>query len=205
MRQVKFSVASAGRIETETVVNASGPWARGVAALAGVDLPVEPLRRQVVPTAPTDALPEAMPMTIWADDGYHLRMRDGRALLLWPTPGAADDPFNTSVEERWIDEVLRKTTVRVPALQGVAVDRAAAWAGLYEITPDKHAIVGPAAECPNLFLVNGSSGHGVMHAPALGALVAEMIVAGRATSVDADPLRPERFAEGRPNPVSELL
>jgi sarcosine oxidase subunit beta len=198
-------VASAGRIETETVVNASGPWARGVAALAGVDLPVEPLRRQVVPTAPTDALPEAMPMTIWADDGYHLRVRDGRALLLWPTPGAADDPFNTSVEERWIDEVSRMTTERVPALQGVAVDRAAAWAGLYEVSPDKHAIIGPALECPKFYSANGSSGHGVMHAPALGALLAEMIVAGRATSIDAHPLRPGRFAEDRPNAVSELL
>ncbi|HSQ60186.1 MAG TPA: FAD-dependent oxidoreductase [Acidobacteriota bacterium] len=187
---------SAGRVETELVVNAAGPWAREVAELAGVDLPVEPLRRQVVPTAPTPALPEAMPMTIWADDGYHLRVRDGRALLLRPSPGVPGRPFDASVDDAWIAAVEAMTRARVPALAEVSVDRAGAWAGLYEVSPDKHAILGAAPGCPNLWLVNGSSGHGVMHAPALGLLAAEMIAYGRATSLEAEALRPRRFAEG---------
>ncbi|HEU4334702.1 MAG TPA: FAD-dependent oxidoreductase [Candidatus Eisenbacteria bacterium] len=185
-----------GRVETDAVVNAAGPWAKSVAALAGVDLPVEPLRRQVVPTVTMSALPETMSMTIWADDGYHLRVRDGRALLLWPSPGAPGRPYDTSVDGAWIAEVEAMTRARVPALAGVAVDRAGAWAGLYEVSPDKHAILGAAPGCPNLWLVNGSSGHGVMHAPALGLLAAEMIVAGRAKTLEVDALRPERFAEG---------
>jgi sarcosine oxidase subunit beta len=85
------------------------------------------------------------------------------------------------------------------------IDREACWAGLYEMSPDKHAIVGQAGECPNLYLVNGSSGHGVMHAPALGQLLAEIILDGAASSLDISALRPSRFEEGEPNPVSEML
>ena len=144
-------------------------------------------------------------MTIWADDGYHLRVRSGRALLLWPSPGAPGRPLDTSVDASWVRQVEHATRRRVPALRDVPVDRDGAWAGLYEISPDKHAIVGPAPDCPNFFLVNGSSGHGVMHAPALGALLAEIMTEGTATSLDATPLRPARFGEGAPNAVSELL
>jgi sarcosine oxidase subunit beta len=195
----------AGRVEADVVVNAAGAWARQVAALAGVDLPVEPLRRQVLPTVPTTALPERMPMTIWADHGYHLRVRDGRALLLWPSPGDPERPFDASVDLAWLDAVERMTRSRVPALRGIPVDRSAAWGGLYEVSPDKHAIVGAAGECRNFFLVNGSSGHGVMHAPALGQLLAEMVVDGGARSLDATALRPSRFMEGKPIEGPALL
>jgi sarcosine oxidase subunit beta len=173
--------------------------------MAGVDLPVEPLRRQVLPTVPTNALPETMPMTIWADDGYHLRTRDGRALLLWPSPGAPGDPFDISVDPEWIRDVETATRERVPALEAVPTDTAASWAGLYEVTPDKHAVLGPAPGCPNLHLVNGSSGHGVMHAPALGHLLAEWIVDGRTPTLDTGPLDPGRFERGELNRAPRLL
>ncbi len=199
--------SSKGRIETSVVVNAAGAWARAIAAMAGVDLPVTPLRRQVVPTAPTTVLPSGMPMSIWAEDGFHLRVRDGRVVLLWPTPGDPDDSFAARVDPRWVEEVVAKALGRVPILRGVSIDRAAAWAGLYEISPDKHAILGAAPGCPNLWLANGSSGHGVMHAPALGELLAEMIVSrdGRAAALDVHPLRPSRFAEGEPIEGPALL
>jgi len=87
----------------------------------------------------------------------------------------------------------------------VPIDRSRSWAGLYEMSPDKHALLGAHPACPNYFLINGSSGHGVMHAPALGHLLAEIVLDGRATTLDARPLRPGRFAENDPNPVSELL
>ena len=189
-------VCAGGSIACDAAVNAAGAWARSLAAMAGVDLPVEPLRRQVLPTQPTNALPAKMPMTIWADDGYHLRMRDGRALLLWPSSGVLGRPLDTSVDPAWMDEVESATRRRVPALAEVAVDRAASWAGLYEISPDKHAILGRAPGCENFYLVNGSSGHGVMHAPALGHLLAEIILDGHANALDVTCLRPERFAEG---------
>lgn len=200
-------VTSQGRITTATVVNAAGAWAGKVARMAGVDLPVVPLRRQVVPTVATDALPSGMPMSIWAEDGFHLRVRDGRVLLLRPTPGDPADAFATDVDPRWIDEVVGKAHERVPRLRAVPVDRAAAWAGLYEVSPDKHAILGLAPDCPGFWLANGSSGHGVMHAPALGQLLAEMMTSadGRARSLDAHALRLARFAEGEPIEGPALL
>jgi len=182
------------------VVNAAGAWAGKVGALAGVEVPVEPLRRQVAMTAPTEALPVSTPMTIFAD-GFHFRVRDDHVLLLWPSDGAAD-PFDVSVDPGWTARVAAATRERVPPLAQVPI--ASTYAGLYEMSPDEHALLGPAPGLERLFLVNGSSGHGVMHSPALGELAAEMLT-GRATSIDVQALRPARFAEGRPNQVRRLL
>jgi sarcosine oxidase subunit beta len=194
-----------GPIGVSAAVNAAGPWAAAVAGWAGVTLPVTPLRRQVAATEPCGLLPETMPMTIFAGDGFHLRVRDGRVLLLWPTPGVEGRPFDDSVDPAWVRQVTDLAHRRVPVLRRAGVDPAACWAGLYEMSPDRHAILGPAPGCPNLFLVNGSSGHGVMHSPALGQLLAEVMSDGTATSLDVHALRPTRFAEGDPNPVSGLL
>ncbi len=184
-----------------TVVNAAGPWAAPVARLAAVDVPVTPLRRQVAVTAPTDVLPESMPMTVFAD-GFHFRVRDGRALLLRPSPPALE-PFDVSVDPHWVDAVLGVARARVPALREVPV--ASSYAGLYEMSPDEHALLGFAEGAENLLLVNGSSGHGVMHAPALGQLAAEVLTLGQARALDISALRPSRFGEGAPNPVRSLL
>jgi sarcosine oxidase, subunit beta len=198
-------LTSRGPIGVAAVVNAAGPWAAAVAAWVGVELPVTPLRRQAAATEPCDLLPEAMPMTVFAGDGFHLRVRDGRVLLLRPTPGVAGRPFDDSVDPGWVREVTATAHRRVPILRRVAIDAGACWAGLYEMSPDKHPILGPAPGCPNLYLVNGSSGHGVMHAPALGQLLAEIMSDGAASSLDVRALRPTRFAEGDPNPVPGLL
>jgi sarcosine oxidase subunit beta len=194
-----------GRIAAGAVVNAAGAWAGPIAALAGAALPVTPLRRQVAATVPCDRLPERMPMTIFAGTGFHFRVRDGRVLLLRPTPGASGRPFDVTVDPAWIEEVAAMGRERVPALRGAEIDRGACWAGLYEMSPDKHAILGAAPECPNLFHVAGSSGHGVMHAPALGQLLAEIMSDGAATTMDARPLRASRFAEGAGIAGSDLL
>ena len=192
-------------VSAGAVVNAAGPWAAQVAQWAGLDLPVAPLRRQVAATTPTDLLPHTMPMTIFTTDGFHLRVRDGRILLLWPTAGVPGRPFDTNVDDKWIGAVVDKAHRRVPIVRRVTIDRNACWAGLYEVTPDKHAILGAAPACSNLFLLNGCSGHGVMHAPALGQLLAEVMSDGAASTMDISPLRPSRFREGDLNPVSETL
>lgn len=196
---------SQGTLDVEAVVDAAGAWAAQVASWAGVALPVVPLRRQAATTTPCDLLPASMPMTIWAGDGFHVRAREGRVLLLQPTPGVPDAPFDTRVDPDWIDMVERAGHARVPVLRRATIDRAACWAGLYEISPDKHAILGAAPECPNLFFASGSSGHGVMHAPALGQLLAEIMTDGQASSMDAAPLRYGRFAEGATQPTSGVL
>jgi len=199
-----------GPISASVFVNAAGAWAADVAGLAGVTLPVVPLRRQVAITAPTDLLPEAMPMTIFTEDGFHLRVRDGRVLLLLPQPPSAEPviprgrPFDTDVDDRWLAEVVRLAAERIPRLANVPVRKQDCWSGLYEMTPDHHAILGLSEEGGNLFLANGSSGHGVMHSPAIGQIVAEMILDG-SSSFDAHALRPSRFVEGKPNESPVLL
>jgi sarcosine oxidase subunit beta len=202
-RIIAVRTASA-ELPVANVVNAAGAWAAHVASLAGVELPVTPLRRQVAVTVPTAVLPQTMPMTIYSGDGFHLRVRDGRVLLLLPTAGAAD-AFGVNVDPGWIDAVERIAHARVPCLTGVAIDRAACWAGLYEMSPDGHAIVGTARSVPNLYFANGASGHGVMHAPALGQLLAEIVVDGAATSLDVSALRPDRFADLGAQRACELL
>jgi sarcosine oxidase subunit beta len=196
---------SGGDVGAGSVVNAAGAWAGLVARDAGLDLPVEPLRRQVALTHPFDALPEDMPMTIFAEDGFHFRVRDGRVMLLWPDEPDASDPFDQSVEDAWLASVLDKARARVACLSRTSIDREECWAGLYEMSPDEHALLGRAPGIENLYLANGSSGHGVMHAPALGHLLAEIVVEGAAGTLDARALRPSRFAESEPNLAPTLL
>lgn len=199
-------VGDSGRIDSVTtsdgtfgvdyVVNAAGPWARGIAAMAGVSLPVSPLRRQVAITEPCPRIPAAMPMTIFMDTGFHIRARDGRAMICWPNSVPPCEPRDLVADTEWIDAVAAMADARVPALKGYSVDRALCYAGLYEVSPDEHAIVGLSPNCENMFFANGSSGHGVMHSPALGAIVADMIT-GREPGIDVSVLRPSRFDEGR--------
>jgi sarcosine oxidase subunit beta len=187
------------------VVNAAGPWAGRVAETAGVRIPVEPLRRQTAVTQPFPRLPDTTPMTINVDDGFHFRVRDGRACLLWPDDLPADDPFDTTFDRRWLPELLRRARDRVPCFRDAEIDLDRCTCGLYEMSPDKHALVGPAPGVEGFYLINGSSGHGVMHSPVLGLLLAEMILDGQARTLDIHALRPSRFAEGQPNPESEIL
>ena len=198
-------LTTAGEVSAGDVVNAAGAWAGELARAAGVEIPVAPLRRQVAVTRPFDLLPEEMPMTIFAGDGFHLRVRDGRVLLLWPDEPRVTDPFDTAADEGWLTTVVEKAHARVPVLRRAEIDRDECWAGLYEMSPDRHALLGLAPGTENFYLANGSSGHGVMHAPALGQLLAEIILDGAATSLDARSLRPSRFAEGEPNLGPSLL
>lgn len=188
---------SRGDIHADVFMNAAGAWA----GTLGVDIPVAPLRRQVAATIETDVLSDTMPMTVWADDGFHFRVRDRRVLLLWPDspPSSFDATFDTF----WLPQVLAFTNARVPCLRDVPIDPDACWAGLYEVSPDHHAILGRAA-LANLYLANGCSGHGVMHAPAIGQVLSELILDGR-SSIDIHSLRPSRFAEGDGIDVSALL
>jgi sarcosine oxidase subunit beta len=198
-------LTTAGEVSAGAVVNAAGAWAGEVGRALGTEVPVKPLRRQVAVTRPFGLLPEEMPMTIYAGDGFHLRVRDGRVLLLWPEDPRGEDHFDTSFDEEWLTTVVSKAHARVPCLREAEIDRAACWAGLYEMSPDRHALLGRAEGFDNLYLANGSSGHGVMHAPALGQLLSEIILDGAAHTLNVHTLRPTRFAEGEPNAGPELL
>ncbi|HVX89990.1 MAG TPA: FAD-binding oxidoreductase [Gemmatimonadales bacterium] len=194
-----------GTIPCGAVVVAAGPWSGVIGRALGLTIPVVPLRRQVAPTVVTQALPAGMPMTIWAGDGFHLRVRDGRVLLLRPTEGDPADPWSTAVEESWVREVTGMAHARFPVLRDVPVDRLGCWAGLYEMSPDKHALLGHAHGAANAYVATGNSGHGVMHSLPEGQLLAELIVDGAYATLDATALRPTRFAEGAAIKDSALL
>ena len=192
---------SRGRVSTRAVVNAAGPWAAEVARFAGVEIPVTPLRRQLVGTEPFDGLPERMPMVIDLSDGFHFRRVGHRGahapgvLLAWPDPEETPG-FKTDFDEDFTGRILARAARRVPAFAGLKVDRRLCRAGLYEMTPDHHAIVGRAPGVAGLYLANGFSGHGVMHSPATGRAVSDLILHGESRAVDIHALRAERFAEG---------
>lgn len=185
-----------GFVSTRNVVNAAGPWAAAVAQMAGVELPVEPLRRQLVPTEPFAALPHRFPMVIDMSTGFHFR-REGKGILLaWNDPDETPG-FKTDFDPTFVEKILTRAADRVPCLVDAAVNPRRAWAGLYEMTPDHHAIIGEAPTVKGLYFTNGFSGHGVMHSPASGRITADLIVCGRSDLIDTSLLELGRFAEGR--------
>lgn len=195
-RGVAAVQTSRGPVETRIVVNAAGPWAAQVAKLAGVDVPVEPLRRMLVPTEPFDQFPHSAPMIIDMSNGFHFRPEGLGFLLAWNDPEETPG-YKTSVEPGFVEKILVRAAGRVPCFENVAVNPKRAWAGLYEMTPDHHPILGAVPGLKGFFLANGFSGHGVMHAPATGKIVADLILCGRTELIDAELLSLGRFAEGR--------
>ncbi len=185
-----------GPVSTRVVVNAAGPWAAQAAALAGVALPVEPLRRMLVPTEPFDGVSHAIPMVVDMTNGFHFRPESLGFLLAWNDPEETPG-YKNDFEPSFIEKVLVRAADRVPCFENLAVNPKRAWAGLYEMSPDHHAIIGPVPELQGFFCANGFSGHGVMHAPATGRIVSDLILKGSTSIVDnAEVLSPGRFAKG---------
>ena len=195
-----FGIASVettrGPIATRKVVNCAGAWAAGVAKLAGADLPVEPLRRMLVPSEPFDDFPHSAPMIVDMSNGFHFRPEARGFLLAWNDPEETTG-FKTDFDPAFIEKILTRAAVRVPCFANLPVNPKRAWAGLYEMTPDHHPILGEAPGVPGFFLANGFSGHGVMHAPATGKILSDLILTGHTDLIDASLLSLARFAEGR--------
>ncbi|HEY0379315.1 MAG TPA: FAD-binding oxidoreductase [Pyrinomonadaceae bacterium] len=185
-----------GRVQTGAVVNAAGAWAANVARMAGEELPVEPLRRQLVPTEPFGELPARFPMVIDMSTGFHFRREGLRILLAWNDPEETHG-FKTEFDQSFVEKILTRAASRVPCLAEAQVNAGRAWAGLYEMTPDHHAVIGRAPGVLGLFLANGFSGHGVMHSPATGRIISDLVLHNETRLLDITPLRAERFAEGQ--------
>ncbi|MGH9662920.1 MAG: NAD(P)/FAD-dependent oxidoreductase [Bryobacteraceae bacterium] len=187
---------SQGVISSRTIVNASGAWAAGVARLAGVDLPVEPLRRMLVPTEPFDQIAHTAPLTVDMSTGFHFRPEGRGILMAWNDPHETHG-FNTSFDPAFIEKILTRAASRIPCLENAEVNPRRGWAGLYEMTPDHHPVLGQAPTVPGFWLANGFSGHGVMHSPATGRVLSDLILKGTTDLIDASHFSLTRFAEGR--------
>lgn len=182
---------SKGDIFAPIVVNASGPYAGEVGKMAGIEVPVRPFRRQLFFTAPFPWIPDPIPLVIDFHRAWYFR-REGASLLL---SGPKDNfpSFNVNVDYDAMVEVAENSMYRVPILEKAEINRG--WAGSYEISPDNHAILGEAPGLEGFFLANGFSGHGFQHSPAVGQVLAEIIL-GKEPSIDISPLSLERFRKG---------
>ncbi|HYF64917.1 MAG TPA: FAD-binding oxidoreductase [Herpetosiphonaceae bacterium] len=184
-----------GLIECDVVVNAAGPYAGDVAALAGLNVPIKPYRRNIYVTEPFLAIPRNIPLTIDVGSGAYMR-KEHDSLLLGLSRLDEPPSHTTTVDWDWLDSVLEALLHRFPILERAGLNERQSWAGSYEITPDHLPILGRMPGLDNWVNAAGFSGHGVMHAPATGLLIAEEILDGRAHSIDIDELRIERFAAG---------
>ena len=187
---------SRGAVATRKVVNCAGAWAAEVAGFVGVDLPVTPLRRMLVPSEPFAEFPHTAPMIVDMSNGFHFRPEGRGFLLAWNDPEETTG-FNMDFDPAFVEKILIRAADRVPCFANLPINPKRAWAGLYEMTPDHHPILGEVPEVPGFFLANGFSGHGVMHAPATGKILSDLILAGKTELIDASLLSIRRFAEGR--------
>jgi sarcosine oxidase subunit beta len=187
---------SQGSIATRTVVNAAGAWSAEIAKMAGVDLPVEPLRRMLVPTEPFDKVAHSAPMVVDLSSGFHFRPEGLGLLMAWADPEEKPG-YKMNFDRGFIEKILTRAVDRVPVFEELEVNPSRAWAGLYEMTPDHHPVLGAAPGIGGFYFANGFSGHGVMHSPATGKILADLILKGSTDLIDANLLDYARFAEGR--------
>ncbi len=188
--------------EAPWLVNAAGPWARSVGALLGVDVPVDPVRRQFFTTEPVDFLPERMPLAIDWGTGVYLHRHSGGVLS-----GAADpdEPpgFSQTPDLDFLGRVWEQGARRFPPLGQAELKTLNA--GLYAISPDHNAILGPVPDRPGFLLACGFSGHGMQHAPAVGRALAETVADGASRTLDISAFAIARFGQDAPEPEARVI
>jgi sarcosine oxidase subunit beta len=187
-----------GDVAGGTFLLAAGPWSGVVGRALGVDVPVVPIRRQIAVTAPIPEITKRFPFVIDFARSLYFH-HEGGALLTGMSKHDEPPGFDTSVDEAWREVHVAAAMERLPLLAESAI--AHEWAGLYEVTPDHQAIIGKLPALENLYACTGFSGHGLMHGPAAGLVVAEEILDGAAHTVDIAPLRWRTFGAGEYNVV----
>ena len=191
--EVREVQTNLGTVKTRMILNAAGPWSSLIGAMAGIQIPVTPLRRQMFTTNPLKEVPEDFPFVIdFARSLYY--HREGEGLLIGMSNQNEKPGFDQNVDEDFELVNLEAAIERMPLIERAS--RASHWAGLYEVTPDAHPIYG-ATDVKGFLLCTGFSGHGFMHGPISGKLMSEYILDGNFSSVDVSMLDLKRFAEGR--------
>jgi len=184
---------SAGPIGCGTVINAAGPWSRLIGRMVELDIPITPLRRQMVTTSSLPKLPQNFPFVIDFAQSLYFH-REGEGILTGMSNPNETPSYDQRIDPAWELIAMEAAVKRMPMLEHAG--RLSGWAGLYEVTPDAHPIFGPTA-VEGFWVVGGFSGHGFMHGPIAGKLMAEFILAGEAQTVDVSMLNLARFTEGR--------
>jgi len=187
--EVVAVVTDEGRVRTGLVICAAGPWSRSCGAMVNVDLPVTPLRRQILFTDAIDGLPPDLPMTIDFSSSFYFH-REGPGLLMGMSDPNEQPGFSVETTEDWIPGLMEVVRRRAPRIADVGIR--GGWAGLYEMTPDHNAIIGEAAGVSRFLYATGFSGHGFLQGPAVGEILRDMVLR-RPTFVDISPLSVDRF------------
>jgi sarcosine oxidase, subunit beta len=198
---VRGVVTDAGAIETETAIVAAGVWSPQLARTAGFELPVEPVFREVVTTAPVADLPDRIPLTVDFTTGFYFH-REGPGLLIGMADRAQQPGFDAPTDPDWLEHVTEVAARRAPAFLDMGI--AHGWKGYYEVSPDHNGLVGEAPDVSRLLYATGFSGHGFMQAPAVGEIVRDLYL-GREPFVDVTPLSAERFALQAPRPEHNVI
>lgn len=194
-------LTSVGLVETDVVVCAAGVWSPDLLRTIGVDLPVQPVLREVVTTAPVAGLPHSVPLTVDFTTGFYFH-REGPGLLVGMADGAQPPGFDASTDPDWLLKVSEVAARRAPRFLDLGI--ASTWKGFYEVTPDHNGLVGEVPGSDRVLYATGFSGHGFMQAPAVGEIVRDLIL-GREPFVDVSPLSVERFALGAPRPEHNVI
>jgi len=182
-----------GVIKTRMVLNMAGPWSSQVGAMAGVQLPVSPIRRQMFTTNPLKEIPNDFPFVIDFTQSLYFH-RYGEGMLVGMSNQNEKPGFDQSVDEDFELVNLEAAIERMPLMERAS--RASHWAGLYEVTPDAHPIYGKT-NVEGFLVCTGFSGHGFMHGPVSGKLISELILDDTFSTVDVSMLDLARFEEGR--------
>lgn len=183
-----------GLIDCGRVLLCPGHWWHSLGTAFGIDLPVKQERHMLAITGPVTGLPDRVPMVVDLDTSFHFR-REGECLLIgcnWECPTPRDPDAPAVFEFGFLQAIAERGLHRLPLLADIGFDSKRSWAGYYAETPDHHAIIG---EADGLFVATGFGGHGIMHSPAAGEAIAQIMLAGK-SDIDVSPLRPSRFAEG---------
>lgn len=191
-----------GIIQTPVVVNACGAWAPQLGNMAGVDIPIQPIRRQVVVSAAMPGLRPDFPFVVFFADSLYFH-REGEGILTGQSNNAETPGYKMDVDSDWEAGHMEAAVRRFPLLGEAGF--LTHWAGLYEVTPDAHPILGRVPQVQGFYVMAGFSGHGFMHGPVAGLLMAEEIVDGRAHTVDIDSFRIERFSSGDLHPEYNVI
>lgn len=184
-------VTEQGPIRTDTVICTAGAWSRDLGAMAEVDLPVEPLRRQILTTEPMPGLDPRTPFTIDFSTSFYFH-GEGQGLLLGMSDPHETPGFRLDPSDGWLDGLAAAVERRAPAIGEVGLRPG--WAGLYEMTPDHNALIGEAANVSRFLYATGFSGHGFLMGPAVGEIMRDLFL-GQTPVVDVSSLTAERFTK----------
>ncbi len=182
-------------VAADLVVNAAGVHARDVGLMAGIEIPVEPHHRQVFVAEPLTTLPGPIPLTVDLTSGSYVHVEPNGGIVMGGGDHGDRRGFDESLDWSLLPRLIEAVTHRIPALESARIQRG--WAGLREMTPDELAIVGPVPQVEGFYLAVGFSGHGLMHAPAIGKVVTELILDGKASTIDISSLSLDRFRTGQ--------